>query len=263
MNTVLNIATTTAATIALMMLSTNSQAAEQSNRFGVGLYANSERNIYDGQSGNDDVKIHGIVSFQYRGQKLNADEKSASYKLFDNGKYHIEVLSNHVDRGYKATDSEKLTGMNERKSSWDLGGRIAAKTRVGTLSLATTGDISNKHKGQEVDLKFSQDLFRKGPKGDPRSISLDLQAGLKWQSNEVIDYYYGVRNDETTSTRAAYAGQDAVTPYLGLTARTNLSEHITFDLSAIYKHYPDEIKNSPIVDNDHDIGVTAGLTYWF
>lgn len=253
--------TTTA--IGLLVLAANTQAADQSNRFGVGLYADNERSIYDGQSGGDDVKIEGVISFQYRSDKLNADENSASYKFFDNGKYQFEVIGNHDDRGYTASDSPKLASMAERKNSWDLGGRVAAKTGLGTISLAATGDVSGKHKGQEVDLKFSQDLFRKGPKGNPRSVSLDLQAGVKWQSDEVIDYYYGVKNSESTSARAAYNGKDAITPYVGLTARTNITEHVTFDVGAVYKHFPDEITKSPIVDKDHDVELKAGLTYWF
>jgi len=255
--------TLTATAIGLLVLTANVQAAEQSNRFGVGLYADNERSIYDGHNGGDDVKIEGIISFQYRGDKLNIDEKSASYKFFDNGKYQIEVIGNSEERGYQASDSTKLTGMAERKNSWDLGGRVAAKTGLGVVSLAATGDVSGKHKGQEVDLKFSQDLFRKGPRGNPRGVSVDLQAGVKWQSDEVVDYYYGVKNSESTAARATYAGKDAVTPYIGLTARTNIANHVTFDVGAIYKHYPDEITESPIADKDHDVEITAGLTYWF
>jgi len=253
----------TTTTIGLLILAINVQAADQSNRFGVGLYADNERSIYDGQDGGDDVKLEGTVSFQYRGDKLNVDEKSASYKFFEKGRYQIEVIGNNNVRGFKATDSTKLTGMSERKSSWDLGGRVAAKTDLGTISLAATGDVSGRHKGQEIDLKFSQDLFRKGPRGNPRSVSLDLEAGLKWQSDKVIDYYYGVKDSESTTTRAAYDGKQAVTYYLGLTARTNLTEHVTFDMGAVYKHYPTEITNSPIVDEDHNVELKAGLTYWF
>ena len=264
MNTIKNKAlVTTTTAISLLILTISSQAAAQSNRFGVGIYADSERSIYDGHSGGDDVKVEANLSFQYRSDRLNADEKSTSYKFFDNGKYQFEVIGNYDDRGYKASDSPKLAGMAERKNSWDLGGRVAAKTGLGTFSMAATGDVSGKHKGQEVDLKFSQDLFRKGPKGNPRSVSLDLQAGVKWQSDEVIDYYYGVKSNESTTSRASFNGKDAITPYLGLTARTNITEHVTFDVGAVYKHYPDEITKSPIVDKDHDIELVAGLTYWF
>ena len=258
-----NSLTLTTAAFGLLILATPAQAAEQSNRFGIGLYADSERSIYDGHSGKDDLKLEGIITFQYRGEKFNADEKTASYKFFDNGKYQIEVIGNNDNRGYKANDSTKLTGMAERKNSWDLGGRVAAKTGMGTISLAATGDVSGKHKGQEVDLAFSQDLFRKGPRGNPRSVSVDFQAGVKWQSDEVVDYYYGVKSGESTVTRAAYNGQDAITPYVGVTARTNIAQHVTFDVGAVYKHYPDEITDSPIVDKDHDVELTAGLTYWF
>jgi len=48
-----------------------------------------------------------------------------------------------------------------------------------------------------------------------------------------------------------------------VTARTNIAQHVTFDVGAVYKHYPDEITDSPIVDKDHDVELTAGLTYWF
>ncbi len=259
-NNALVLATTA---INLLILTTSAQSAEQSSRFGIGLFADSERSIYDGHSGSDELKMEGTIAFQYRGEKFNADEKSASYKFFDNQKYQIEVIGNHDDRGYQASDSSKLTGMSERKSSLDLGGRVSTTTRMGTVSFEATTDVSGRHKGQEADLKFSQGLFRQGPKASPRSVSVDLEAGVKWQSDEVVDYYYGVKGNEATTTRSAYAGKDAMTPYVGLTARTNIMEHVTFDIGAVYKHYPDEITNSPIVDKDHDVEFNAGLTYWF
>ena len=253
----------TATAISLLILTTSTQAAEQSNRFGIGLFADSERSIYDGHSGSDELKMEGTIAFQYRGEKFNADEKSASYKFFDNQKYQIEVIGNHGERGYQASDSSNLTGMSERKSSIDLGGRVSTKTGMGTVSFEATTDVSGRHKGQEADLKISQGLFRQGPKASPRSVSVDLEAGVKWQSNEVVDYYYGVKGSEATATRSAYAGKDAITPYVGLTARTNIMKHVTFDIGAVYKHYPDEITNSTIVDKDHDVKFNAGLTYWF
>ena len=253
----------TSTAIALLMLTMHTQAADQSNRFGVGIYADSARAIYDGHTGSDELNLEANFGLQYRGDKFNVDEEHASYKFFDNDKYQIEVIGAHIDRGYKASDSTKLSGMANRKSSWDLGGRVAAKTGMGIVSLAATGDVSGKHKGQEVDLKFSKDLFRKGPKNNPRSVSLDFEAGVLWQSDDVVDYYYGVKSGEATSTRAAYTGKAATTPYVGLTARTNIAQHVTFDIGAVYKHYPDEIADSPIVDKDNDVEWKAGLTYWF
>ncbi|MGB1311958.1 MAG: MipA/OmpV family protein [Leucothrix sp.] len=251
------------AAIGLSLMSANTQADEQPNRFGIGLFADNSLSIYDGHADDNELKMSGGINFQYRGENFNLDENTASYKFFDNDKYNIEIIGAFEDRGYQASESKKLLGMDNRSNSVGLGGRLSTKTNLGTVSLAATGDVSNKHKGKEVDLKVSQGLFRKGPKGEPRSLSVELQAGVKWQSDDVVDYYYGVKSSEATATRAAYSGQDAITPYVGVTARTNLMERVTFDVGMIYKHYPDEISKSPIVDKDHDLELKTGLTYWF
>ena len=86
---------------------------------------------------------------------------------------------------------------------------------------------------------------------------------MKWQSDEVVDYYYGVKDKEATATRAAYKGKAAATPYIGLDGKANITKKITLTGSVLYMDQPNEITGSPLVDDGHDVVVNAGLTYWF
>ena len=152
--------------------------------------------------------------------------------------------------------------MDERDISFDVGGRAALQTELGLLSIDATTDISGTHKGQAVDIRFGPDIYQQHWQGK-RELDVSLLAGAKWESAEVVNYYYGVRANEATATRSAYQGKAAITPYIGLHTKMHLSPKLTLDSQVLYQHQPDEISNSPIVTDDQTVTANVGLTYWF
>jgi outer membrane protein len=152
--------------------------------------------------------------------------------------------------------------MDERESSVGLGLRAGYKTAIGLVSLDATKDVSDKHDGAEAELRIGPDFYSERA-GKARNMDFGVIGGVKWQSDDTVDYYYGVKSSEATADRTAYKGKAAVTPYIGVAGQGNITKNLTFNTSAVYLHAPDEITDSPIVDKDHDIQVNAGLTYWF
>jgi outer membrane scaffolding protein for murein synthesis (MipA/OmpV family) len=217
-----------------------------------------------GIKGSEYKGVDGIANIQleYRGEKFNIADETLSYSLTENDQFRFDIIAKAEARGYESDFADELTGMDDRDASLDLGGKIATKTRFGELSLAATTDISNNHKGQEADLRFGPKPFQSHWNGK-RELSVGALAGAKWQSDEVIDYYYGVKTNEVTNDRAAYTGKSAITPYVGVQADVNLTEHLSLKAQALYKDLPKEITDSPIVDSDQELQLQTTVTYWF
>ncbi|MEN6336557.1 MAG: MipA/OmpV family protein, partial [Phycisphaerales bacterium] len=83
--------------------------------------------------------------------------------------------------------------------------------------------------------------------------------------DNLVDYYYGVENDEIrfdqAISRASYEGDDAVDPYLRLAIRRKLTERWSLLGAAQYEWFDDEIKDSPIVEDGYETSFLLGIMY--
>ncbi|PWQ93280.1 MipA/OmpV family protein [Leucothrix pacifica] len=257
------IMTLTATSLLIAMTPVSSAFADDKgatpNRFGVGLNLTNNPMIYDAQDGDYRAGIH----LQYRGKRFNMNQDSMAYRFFNRNNFHVEGLVKYESRGFESNDYKAFEGLSDRDESADLGLRAGYETPYGTLTLDATKDISDTHEGHEADLRFGPGLYAESPSGNGNNASFGLIAGVKWQSDKTVDYYYGVKDSEATATRAAYKGKAAVTPYIGIGGQTSIGRNVTLSGSVIYKDQPDEITDSPLVNDDHDIAANLGFTYWF
>ena len=81
---------------------------------------------------------------------------------------------------------------------------------------------------------------------------------VKWQSEDLVDYYYGVRDVEALPGRPAYHPGAAVVPELALLATRAFGQWTLFGRVG-HSWLPDEIADSPIVDADSRTTVMLGL----
>ncbi|MGB1011683.1 MAG: MipA/OmpV family protein [Thiolinea sp.] len=244
--------------ITLLSCSQLQAEATKKGRFGLGVSTSNRFSVYQGADNEFEIHPH----LQYRGERFNILGDTMGYNFSNSGNLRFEVIGKAINRGYDAKHLTELKGMADRDPGFDAGGRAALQTDMGMFSIDATTDISSTHKGQTVDIRFGPDIYKQHWDGQ-REVSLNMLAGAKWESDKVVDYYYGVRNNETNSERTAYKGQSALTPYVGLDAQLRLSKNITVDGQVIYQKLPGEIANSPIVEDDQMVNAGVGLTYWF
>ena len=145
--------------------------------------------------------------------------------------------------GYKTDDDDLLQGMEERKLSLDAGIRMKLKTGSLLTNAAVYTDIANRSDGQSASLKISLPFklattWRLSP-----SLSVD------WLSDDLVDYYYGVRASEATGSRPEYHGRATLNSRIGL----NLSHRFAKDwlafAGASYLRLGDGLYDSPIVQH--------------
>jgi outer membrane protein len=201
-----------------------------------------------------DAKVYPIPLFGFEGENLYLRGTQGGYRLIKGEGWSIgPVLQPRFD-GYEQDDSSALDGMDDRDLSLDAGIGFSWLTDYGLLGATVVTDVLGKHDGQEVEFSYTA-LFQ--------WLGFDFipSAGLRWKSTNLVEYYFGVRADEARAGRPAYAPGDTIDPFVRLAVRRELDEKWSLLSAFQYEWLADEIADSPIVDDDYDISIIAGVLY--
>jgi len=205
-----------------------------------------------------DAKAYPVPLFAYEGKRLYFRGITGGYWLFTwNGLSIGPVLQPRFD-GFEEDDSSALDGMDDREWSVDGGAGVSWLTDIGLFGLTFVSDLLGRHDGQELDFSYTI-LFKWG------GFDFIPSTGVRWKSENLVDYYYGVRADEVrldpAPARLAYSGSDAVDPYVRLAVRRKLVPRWSLLMAAQYEWLDSEITDSPIVDDGYDASFLLGLLY--
>ncbi len=231
--------------------------------WGVGLHIDNEAMNYKNED--NDVNLSALFNIQYQGEKFNLNPDAMSYKVFNADKYTVELIAASRNRGFRAKDNATLKGMAERHPSLDLGGRVIIDTggTIGKIVVDVSKDIHSS-KGIDAGIKVGGIPVHAPHWTGEKQMTVAAVGGLRYQSDKVVDYYYGVKNSEATSNRRTYKGKSAVTPFIGLEAQANISPHVTINGDLGLSKVATSIKNSSITDNDdYHVSAKVEFTYWF
>lgn len=171
--------------------------------------------------------------------------------------------------GYEGSDSTVLSGMDERKGTVYLGAKLSTKLSYFRLSYALNQDILGEHGGTTMKLAIGssfplsialQKLF--GDVSLPFML-ISSSIGVKYYSTAYVNYYYGVKDFETTAARPAYSANDGFSfvPEIGLWVK--ISEQVSWSSRYELEILPSDIKNSPIVDQKTKSMFFTSLSYLF
>jgi outer membrane protein len=146
--------------------------------------------------------------------------------------------------GYEEDDSDAVRGMAERRLSADLGFRVSGEWERVETGLSLRTDVLDRSDGQEVEADVSFPM-------EAGSWRITPGLAVSWLSDDLVDYYYGVRPGEALPDRPGYEGEDTL----------NLSAEVAFlrpfadgrwlflaGAEAVW--FGSEIRDSPIVDDD-------------
>lgn len=126
-----------------------------------------------------------------------------------------------------------------------------------TTNLQVLKDISSVHNGSEI--RFSTTLpFRIGDK-----TSWSLATGFDWKDKKLLDYYYGIDEDEVENDNNAYHPSSGFSPFLKANWGYALSERWRLKASVHVRRLSREITDSPIVEDSAVTSVFFGGVYHF
>jgi outer membrane protein len=227
-------------------------------RVGGSLSFNYDRPIFKGVNSTTGYSLVPRLSLG----PIRKDEKNGSTNNHFRGplKFMLKPRFNFFNEGYDASDSVMLKGMKDRDSSFDVGLKVNARTPIGSFVLEGGYDVTGKHDGFEGSLMYTNRI----PLGSSR-LRFYPEVGVYYWSKRVSDYYYGVNLGEVAIGREAYDLDSTTNYFLGYRVEYPLTKKWGLTHSLRSTWFDDEIKDSPIVedDSDADVRTTFGLKYDF
>lgn len=226
--------------------------AETAAHWGLGLGVGVEQGRYRGE----DNRTTPLPLILYDSARLHVFGNTVDWKLPSAGDFRFALRARYaLGGGYKASDSDYLRGMADRKNGLWLGAASTWHTDAVTLS-ASWMKAAGQSKGQQVELN-AEHAFRLG------RFQLVPHIGAEWSDDKYVDYYYGVLPGEATASRPAYVGKSTTDASAGLRINYALEKNQTILLDIAEKHRGGGISDSPLVDKTTAPSLKLGYLYQF
>ncbi|WP_076407460.1 MipA/OmpV family protein [Shewanella sp. UCD-KL12] len=237
----------------------------------------------------DDIPIYLAPTFAYYGDSWYFDNGNIGYTLAEDERYTINLTTsfstdsaffhrwdpsnifltstNKFEPGVLSRSiqptlmGEEPTTLNidelgSRNFTYLGGVEAYIYTRVGIVNLSLTHDLLNVHQGTEASLKWLYNLAID-------EWNFELALVFDWKSEEVVDYYYGIRPSENAYWSENYKAESALNTGIELTSHYVLSDHWKLLFLARYTQIADEIVASPLLNEDYTSTFFVGTAYRF
>lgn len=201
-----------------------------------------------------DEGLFVVPLVRFEGERFYVRGLRGAMRLRDTDTHELALFAQARLDGYDTEDSDFLTGMADRRPSLDLGVSSSWRTKIGAFEIDLAADALDRSGGFESTASWNG-LFRAG------AWTFVPGASLRWQSSDLVDYYYGVRTSEALPGRPAYQADSAVTPDVSMLVTRPLAERWTLFARTSYTWLPSEIRDSPIVGQDGSLGLFIGVGY--
>lgn len=188
----------------------------------------------------------------YVGERLTWLGPYLRYEFVKNAPVTVAgVLKTRFEGIPKDIEDGALAGIQARRPTLEAGVDVSYGKFVGSIR----SDISGRHDGREFSLAFREKRFWND------TWLLEGQIAAVWQSAELTSYLYGVSVHEARPGLNAYEPGDALNYELSLLASYQVSPRWVCLGSASFRLLDEAITESPIVAQDHDVGVFVGIAY--
>lgn len=242
-----------------------SGAVEQraDDRWTLGIAVSSEDSPYAGEG----MRTRPFPFVTYQGGRIYWVGATLGVKLWETERFRLDANfsgrfdgfdSGDLGRAELAANGVDIDRLEDRDHGADAG--LAARWELGgnDIIVRAMADITDTSEGYEVSADFGR-RFRVG------RVTLAPGIGVQWLSDDLADYYYGVRSTETFSG-LAYQPDSAVIPRVSLGFAVPLGQSKWRVQGLVqYRFLPDELSDSPLLEPDSDgvahvvIGVVRGF----
>lgn len=124
------------------------------------------------------------------------------------------------------------------------------------LSLQLLQDVTGVHEGQEIRAGLAHFFSIAGE-------LFEVAGGFSWQSEKLLQYYYGVELSEVDSPLLAYQANDGVSPFFRLDWRRPIANRWSWQATLHYRWLSEEISGSPLVEENSVVTFHLGGVYHF
>lgn len=214
--------------------------------------------------GDDNGLYAGITlggRYQWRGlfielAEISSTTLSLGYNAWNSDHWSLDILGSNFTNQIIDEDNTELEGLRERESDFLLGSRATGYYGNYIVQLQVGKDIGETHDGTIAQIEA-------GRSWQLRNWNLHTLFGYRYHSKEVVNYYLGIAEDESSAILPTYRGKVGAyySAEVGLTYP--LTEHWIFRGTAHYLYLDDELSNSPIITNKHSSEMFASFSYVF
>jgi outer membrane protein len=216
------------------------------------LYRDKVYRDYD-----DGEKAQPFPLILYEGDRFFARGSNVGWKFIRGGEWELSALIEFQGDGYESSDSDFLNGMDDRDPYVGAGGQVTWQPSKWGFTLKGTTDITSESDGSQVTGKVHW-TNKNGP------FVLKLAGGAAWQSEDYVDYYFGVKSSEAIPGRPRYSPSDEINYNLAGLVFYQQPESPWLIASGLkYTFYGDDVDDSPITSDDQELAVFFGVGYTF
>ena len=222
----------------------------------------------------DHLSLSVMIDLYYKGFFIQTDHRRSGsiklgaeigYQLYVDNNWELDILSKSYIPSYSPEDLIEnkneniptLKGLAERK----IGDAITLRysyfkdDAALSLDLASLSPISEAN-GWLVDFYYNDLIIY-------RNWDIYIGGGLTYYSGHVVNYYYGVKEEEVTAFRSFYKPNDGFKSTFEIYARHPISQSWSFNVGLTQTYFSNVIKRSPLVDKQHISQFLLGVFYVF
>lgn len=239
--------------------------------------------VYSSHSPLKDVKQEDIVDYMslsimidlyYKGFFIQSNHRRSvaitqgaevGYQLHVDDDWAVDILSKTYITGYdpdiliekKNESIPTLEGLKER----EIGDAIALRySRFNDDSIFSI-DFANlthwsKANGWLIDVYYNEVYIYK-------NWDIYIGGGVTYYSNQVMDYYYGIKEEEVTNARAYYDPNTGFKGTFEVYAQYPISKKWSFSAGVTQTYYSNTIGKSPLIDRQNITQFLLGVIYVF
>jgi outer membrane protein len=257
--TVLNLISIRIALLATLATPFASHAREDKPRedgWGIGLGVAIRDTLYAGE----DNRIQPFPLVTYEGERIYLKGTSFGYKFVDTETIAFSAFVAARLDGIEAKDFDRRAlaargvdrdPLEDRDPAADLGLSGILKTgSAGEFEFDVRADVTGTHDGYQASIDYRYP-FRRG------SVTVIPSVGVVALSDKLANYYYGTLSKEVAGGVIDYRPGSSVIARTSLTAIVPAGPRWALIGSVSADAYPDEITDSPLIDED--TGVVPSL----
>ena len=206
---------------------------------------------------NENTKAIPLIS--YEGDTFYVRQTTLGFILSQSEKNELSLTASWMPLEFDPADNDDyaMQQLDKRDSTAMAGVAWYHHERWGTVKASAAADVLDNSNGWVGELS----VFHKMQIG---RLSLTPALGVLYYDENFSDYYYGISESESRrSGLASYSAQDAWVPYVSLTAKYPIGEHVVLMASAGYSELPKEITDSPMIDRNESFTFVTGVSWRF
>lgn len=217
----------------------------------------------------DDIPILVNLDIGWFGKRWFFDNGDLGFTLTDRSRYTVNLVGrfNNDRVFFNKTDSKFISvgdGIDkpvlekvevpDRDYAVEAGVEILADGDWGFLQATAFQDVSSTHGGYELFADYSYSVRRQRWFYEP-------SFGVSWKSEELNDYYWGVREDEANILFPAYSAGAGLNIHARFLISFQINRHWALVTVGEYERINSEAADSPIVTEQTVLGIFAGFRY--